>query len=225
MAGSASWEGSLPVFLSRHFHHHARFDLALALGLAAFALAQVLAWPVPAAIGADTFFTVFLLAHWWLVLTLTSDALEKKSDVEDEGAALVTLITLGAVAYAAIGVFALLAAKQTAQSLALGLTLAGAPLGWFMLHTLMAFHYAHLHYRGDDRKDYVPPLKFPACGEPGPWDFIYFAFVVGMTAQVSDTLVQTTAMRRAVMAHSIVSFFFNTVLIAMAVNAAVTLAS
>jgi uncharacterized membrane protein len=53
------------------------------------------------------------------------------------------------------------------------------------------------------------------------WDFIYFSLVIGMTAQVSDVQVRTTAMRRAVTGHSVVSFFFNTVLIAMAVNAAV----
>lgn len=59
---------------------------------------------------------------------------------------------------------------------------------------------------------------------PGGYDFLYFAFVVGMTAQTSDVAVTTTAMRRVTLLHSIVSFFFNTVLVAAAVNAAVQLA-
>ena len=105
------------------------------------------------------------------------------------------------------------------------LALGGAPLGWFMLHTVAAFRYAHLYFSNDEEEGYVPPVKFPECLEPGPWDFVYFALVVGMTAQVSDALVQTTQMRQAVIEHSVVSYFFNTVLIAMAVNAAVSLAS
>ncbi|HEX4270387.1 MAG TPA: DUF1345 domain-containing protein, partial [Rhizomicrobium sp.] len=102
----------------------------------------------------------------------------------------------------------------------------GALMGWFVLHTVMAFHYADIHYFDDpdiegDEKD----LDFPGRGQPGPWDFLYYSFVVGMTAQVSDVQVRTTVMRRATMLHGVVSFFFNTVFIAMAVNAGVALAS
>jgi uncharacterized membrane protein len=86
----------------------------------------------------------------------------------------------------------------------------------------MAFHYANLYYRRNDHADYVAPVNFPKCPEPGPTEFVYLAMVVGMTAQVADTNVQSTEMRRAVTLHAVVSFFFNTVLIAMAVNAAVS---
>ncbi len=206
-------------------HHHGRFYAALALGAVAYALAWAFGWQAPAAVGADTFFAVFLLAGYRMVFTLTSSDLERKADIEDEGAFIVTLITLGAVVYASYAIFTILNAKQAVPPPVLWLTLAGAPLGWFMLHMVMALRYAHLHYRDDDRKDYVEPLKFPECGQPGPWDFLYLSMTVGMTAQVSDTQVQTTLMRRAVLLHASVSFFFNTVLIAMAVNAAVALAN
>jgi uncharacterized membrane protein len=98
-------------------------------------------------------------------------------------------------------------------------------LGWLVLHTVMAFHYADVHYFDDpdcvgDEKD----LAFPGDRDPGPWDFLYYSFVVGMTAQVSDVQVLTTEMRKLTLFHGVVSFFFNTVFIAMAVNAAVTLA-
>ena len=66
---------------------------------------------------------------------------------------------------------------------------------------------------------------FPGCVEPGPWEFLYYSFVVGMTAQVSDVQVCDTRMRRATLGHGVISFFFNTVLIAMAVNAVVAIAS
>ena len=195
------------------------------LGLAAFALTRRFAFPFPEAAAGDTFFLAFLLMSWLLIFRLTDDDLEHKADVQDEGAFIVTLITIAAIVYAMIAIFTTLNEKHLYSPLSIWLTLAGAPLGWFMLHTVTAFHYANVYYRDDDQDGYVPPLKFPECHQPGPWDFIYFSIVVGMTAQVSDALVQTTEMRRMVMLHSVVSFFFNTVLIAMAVNAAVTMAA
>jgi uncharacterized membrane protein len=134
----------------------------------------------------------------------------------------VLVITLAASVLTSIDIFTALNQKQRPDLISLILALASAPLGWMVLHMVSAFHYANLYYVGPDptcTEDF--PLKFPGTDRPGPWDFIYFSFVVGMTAQVSDVLVQSTRMRRAVMNHSIVSFFFNTVLIAMAVNAVI----
>ena len=67
-------------------------------------------------------------------------------------------------------------------------------------------------------------LDFPGKDEPGAHDFLYFAFVIGMTAQTSDVAITSTAMRKANLLHAVVSFFFNTVLVAAAVNVAVSLA-
>ena len=104
------------------------------------------------------------------------------------------------------------------------LALAAAPLGWFTLHVMAAFHYANLFY-GPCLAGQDPPLLFPGGAQPAAWDFLYYAFVVGMTAQVSDVQVAEGRMRRATLGHGVVSFLFNTVLIAMAVNAVVTLAA
>ena len=62
-------------------------------------------------------------------------------------------------------------------------------------------------------------LDFPGTAEPGGYDFLYFAFVIGMTAQTSDIAITSTAMRKINLVHAVVSFFFNTVLVAAAVNA------
>jgi uncharacterized membrane protein len=99
-------------------------------------------------------------------------------------------------------------------------------LSWTMVHAMFAIRYAHYFY-GDPDADGTPRggLGFPGKGHPDFWDFMYYAFVVGMTCQVSDVQVKTTVMRRAVLGHGVVSFFFNTVFIAMAVNAAVAMAS
>jgi uncharacterized membrane protein len=87
----------------------------------------------------------------------------------------------------------------------------------------MALHYAHLFYSAPTLHDgpATGGLQFPETQEPEPWDFLYYSFVIGMTAQVSDVQVCSVAMRRVTLAHGVVSFFFNTVILALAVNVAV----
>jgi uncharacterized membrane protein len=193
--------------------------LALIAGGGAYALH----WPVPAAVGGDVFFAAYLVGSGILAMRVTRAELDKGADVEDEGMLLVFVLTLGAIAFACVGVFDAINEKNPSNDIApLIISMIGAPLGWFMLHTVMAFHYANIFYVGTekDRKK-GGALEFPGEEEPGVLDFLYYSFVVGMTAQVSDVQVRTTPMRRATLVHGIVSFFFNTVLIAMAVNAVV----
>lgn len=218
-------EVPLPSLISRHLHHHGRFYLALLIGVLSFAVARYLQSPLSESIGGDAFFASFLILSWRLIFRLTTEDLRRRADIEDEGGIVVALITLVAIAHASIAVFSTLHGGRLDNALELSLALAGAPLSWFMLHTVSALRYAHLYYKDDEDDGYVAPLKFPECVDPGPWDFVYLSLVVGMTAQVSDVLVQTTPMRQNLTAHSVVSFFFNTVLIAMAVNAAVVIAT
>lgn len=177
---------------------------------------------MPFEAGGDAFFVSFLAMSWHFIFAQSSADLDRRADEEDEGIFIVMAITLAAVAYSCFAIFTMLNEKHPAGATALALAVAGAPLGWFTLHTISAMHYANLYYFGELSEDGSGrALKFPETDRPGPSDFMYFSFVIGMTAQVSDVLVQTSQMRRAVMGHGIVSFFFNTVLIAMAVNAAV----
>ena len=184
---------------------------------------RLLGGPLPIVAAGDAFFLSFLLMVSVLVATLTPEALDRRADEEDEGIVIVVLITGVAIAYSCIAIFSLLNQKHPVDGLALALTVAGAPLGWLTLHMVCAFHYAYIFYSGPTgERPEERALRFPGrCDEPGPWDFVYFSYVIGMTAQVSDVLVQTTPMRRAVFFHGVTSFLFNTVLIAMAVNAVV----
>ncbi|MDB5734037.1 MAG: hypothetical protein JWN16_674 [Alphaproteobacteria bacterium] len=210
-----------PAALAKHI----RFYIALVCGVATWALCRVFGMDVALLAGGDVFYLVFLACCVSLVGQKAAD-LKKRAKSEDEGLAVVVLITLATALFFAVTVFTALNKKHGIETLPLVLAAIGAPLGWFVLHTVMAFHYADIHYFDDpdcagDDKD----LDFPGRKEPGPWDFLYFSFVIGMTAQVSDVQVKTSVMRRAVLLHGVASFFFNTVFIAMAVNAGVTLAS
>ncbi|HWX89057.1 MAG TPA: DUF1345 domain-containing protein [Rhizomicrobium sp.] len=212
---------SLIAFLSRH----KRFYIALACGLGTALVARLLGFDAPLLAGGDIFYLVFLILCGVMIAGETAADLKLRAKSEDEGIVIVLLTTLATVAFFCDAVFTALNKKHGLDIPPLVLAGIGAPLGWMVLHTVMAFHYADIHYFDDpdcegDEKD----LAFPGGGDPGPWDFLYYSFVVGMTAQVSDVQVLTTAMRRATLLHGVASFFFNTVLIAMAVNAAVTLA-
>lgn len=205
---------------------HIRFYIALACGAIAFAMARVLNWPAPLLAGGDIFYLVFLALAVVLIAGQSPDKLKTRAKSEDEGITVVVLVVLATMAYFCTAVFIALNKKHGIDPWELALAGIGAPLGWLALQVVMAFHYADVHYFDDpetrgDEKD----LKFPDDCDPGPWDFLYYSFVVGMTCQVSDVQVMTTAMRKLTLFHGVVSFFFNTVFIAMAVNAGVALAS
>jgi uncharacterized membrane protein len=211
----------LIAILSRH----KRFYIALACGLGTAWVAGRLGFDAPLLAGGDIFYLVFLILCGVMIAGETASDLKLRAKSEDEGIVIVLLVTLATVAFFCDAVFTALSKKHGLDIPPLVLAGIGAPLGWMVLHTVMAFHYADIHYFDDpDVKGDEKDLAFPGGGDPGPWDFLYYSFVVGMTAQVSDVQVLTTAMRRATLLHGVASFFFNTVLIAMAVNAAVTLA-
>jgi uncharacterized membrane protein len=136
----------------------------------------------------------------------------------------VLLVALAIIVLSSIAIFTVLRQKQGSSPMALTLALAGVPLGWFALHTLVAFHYAYIFY-GKKGVQKESGLDFPQTEEPGVWEFLYYSFTIGTTAQTSDTNVTSTRMRRATLIHSVLSFFYNTAIIAMAVNAVVSIAS
>ena len=211
----------LIAILSRH----GRFYIALACGVATALAARLLGFDAPLLAGGDVFSLVFLALCLVMIAGQKASDLKKRAKSEDEGIVIVLAITLATMAFFCDAVFTALNRKHGIEIAPLVLAGIGAPLGWLVLHTVMAFHYANVYYFDDpecaaDDKD----LDFPGRGDPGPWDFLYYSFVVGMTAQVSDVQVRTTVMRRLTLLHGVVSFFFNTVFIAMVVNAGVTLA-
>ena len=100
---------------------------------------------------------------------------------------------------------------------------------WSLIHIIFAFHYAHDYY-GDsnpspDQYEAREGLQFPGTKDPYYLDFLYYSFVVGMTCQVSDVQITSKVMRRQTMMHGVLSFFFNTVILAISINIAASLLS
>jgi uncharacterized membrane protein len=208
--------------IGKHVRHHGRFYAAAAAGALAEAVTGGVPLPLRLLIAGDAFFVVYLALTAALALGGTPADMRRRSAYEDEGGFIIIVMTLIASAISLGAIFTLVNREGT-EAVQLVLAAASIPLGWFTLHTVMAFHYAHLYYTphgsGAKRRD-CGGLDFPGTADPHTWDFVYYSFVIGMTCQVSDVPVTSTALRRLTIAHSVVSFFFNTTVIALAVNLA-----
>jgi uncharacterized membrane protein len=89
-------------------------------------------------------------------------------------------------------------------------------LAWVFSNTIYAFHYAHLAYVHPTKG--CAGLEFPNTQLPLYWDFVYFAFTLGMTFQTSDVTIGDQRIRRVVTVHSLAAFFFNIGVLAFTIN-------
>ncbi len=210
--------------MGHHFLRHLWFYLAALMGAALWAALGGLEASLRLALAGDLFYAVYLGSAAWRVNTSSTALIRERSAVADEGMLVIVLVTLGAITLSLLAIFGLVNAPGTRHMPLFLLSLASVPLGWFTLHTVMAWHYAHLYYApADDDADGggdAGGLQFPGTPEPSIWDFLYYSFVVGMTAQVSDVAVSDGGLRKVTLCHGIASFFFNAVIVALAVNVA-----
>jgi uncharacterized membrane protein len=166
----------------------------------------------------DIFVTCYLVLAYIMMFRCGLGHIRRNAVLQDDGRFLILLVTaLGAFASIAAIVFELSGTHRNALQLTLAtVTIA---LSWAMVHTTFALHYAHDYYRATKPGG----LQFPSGDEHDHadyWDFVYFSFVIGMTAQVSDVGITDKTIRRTATAHGIISFVFNTALVALMVNIA-----
>jgi uncharacterized membrane protein len=166
----------------------------------------------------DIFATLYLGLAYIMMFRCGLTHIRRNAVMQDDGRFLILLVTaLGAFASIGAIVFELGSTHHSPPALALAtVTIA---LSWAVVHTSFALHYAHDYYRGAKPGG----LQFPSGDEHDHadyWDFVYFSFVIGMTAQVSDVGITDKTIRRTATAHGIISFVFNTALVALMVNIA-----
>jgi uncharacterized membrane protein len=166
----------------------------------------------------DVFATSYLVLAYSMMFRCDLGHIRRNAVLQDDGRFLILLVTaLGAFASIAAIVFELGESHRSGPHLALATVT--IVLSWATVHTTFALHYAHDYYRGAKPGG----LQFPSGDthdHPDYWDFVYFSFVIGMTAQVSDVGITDKTIRRTATAHGIISFFFNTALLALMVNIA-----
>jgi uncharacterized membrane protein len=196
-----------------------RTFFAIAVGIAAGIISPVsLRLVTRLLVGWDVFVAVYLLLVVVMMLRCDHRHIRQSAILQDDGRFLILMLTaLGAFASIAAIVFELGASHRGPVELTLAT--ATIALSWVAVHTAFALHYAHDYYRGSRPGG----LQFPSGDQHDHadyWDFVYFSFVIGMTAQVSDVGITDKMIRRTATAHGIVSFVYNTALVALMVNIA-----
>jgi uncharacterized membrane protein len=162
-----------------------------------------------------------LLSYIWLVI-LTVDATKTcvRAAAEDPGRTVVWVVVLAASAislFAGAGVLRHAAAIDPERRVLLvAMSLFAVLLAWTLTHTAFSLRYAHLYYRDDEEGE--GGLDFPGGAKPADFDFAYFSYTLGMCFQVSDVTVSSPQIRRVVLAHALLSFAYNTVILALSLN-------
>jgi uncharacterized membrane protein len=183
-------------------------------GLAATAVPvmflPLIAWDIAA--------VVFLVATWTHIAGLDAAATAadaKREDPTRAGADLAVLVAAVA-SLVAVGYVIVVANANSSleRDLVVGLSVASVVASWALVHTVFTLRYARLYYNdnepgGVDNHQPDPP-QFT--------DFAYMAFTVGMTFQVSDTEVTSSALRAQVLRHALLAYLFGTVIIALTIN-------
>ncbi|HEY9476822.1 MAG TPA: DUF1345 domain-containing protein, partial [Microbacteriaceae bacterium] len=177
--------------------------------LTSWVLAPVIGWAVAA----------LVYSSWvWLVIgRMDAESTAGHATEEDPSRATTDLLILGAslASLAAVAVI-LIAAHEThgtPQVLLAALAVVSVGLSWLLVHTLFTLRYARLYYRGD-----VGGIDFNQPEPPQYSDFAYLAFTLGMTFQVSDTNIQTHEIRSTALRHSLLSYVFGSIILAVIIN-------
>jgi uncharacterized membrane protein len=163
----------------------------------------------------DITIALFLILAYVMMWRTDMSHVKRNAVSQDEGRFSILVVTATA-AFASLAAIVAELNGAHGNSPVLIFSTATIALSWGAVHTIFALHYAHEYYHGGKASGMI----FPNDDKPDYWDFVYFAFVVGMTAQVSDVAVTDKVVRRTVTAHGIISFTFNTALLALMINIA-----
>ncbi|MGA3171187.1 MAG: DUF1345 domain-containing protein [Chthoniobacteraceae bacterium] len=204
------------------FEARMRTAIAIVVALAAYFALGLFTSTATRVIAAWDGFAVTLLALIWSAMLASGiGQIRERAKIQDVSRLVVFTFTIGAACLSMFAVVALLSAAKQSSHLALHVVLSVvAVLGsWTLVHTMFALRYAHIYYgEGDSTEKPLGGLDFPSDDSPNYLDFAYFSFVIGMTCQVSDVQVSSPEMRRLALIHGLISFLFNTAILAMFVN-------
>ncbi|MDO3627899.1 DUF1345 domain-containing protein [Mucilaginibacter sp. BT774] len=209
------------------FRMDAQYRLLIALvfgGIAYFLFPKAASWPAQVLTIWIVFALTIIILDWTAIFWSHPLEVRKIAKLQDSSRYVLFLFVIIAsiVSLVAI-VFLLKSSKGHASGVASHVLLAMAAVivSWTLVHTIFTMRYAHLYY--DTNKDDGTPrkgggLQFPDELEPDYLDFAYFSFVIGMTFQVSDVEISSRLIRRHALVHSLISFAFNTTIVALSIN-------
>jgi uncharacterized membrane protein len=215
-------------------HMRAIYRMLICLFLAAVVTLAFLPvrmeWLTRIMVSWDCYCLSFLCLSAMSFLTMKAEQIRLHAKTQDASRSLVSIIVIVSCVTSIVAVLDLLSNRR-GWSLPKGaetsIYLFGVFASWLLLHTVFTYRYAHYYY-GDHPND--PNQEAGGLEIPGHWpptylDFAYFSFVIGMTFQVSDIAITSPRLRKMALGHALLSFIFNTVIVALTINEVVNLQS
>ncbi|WP_158828210.1 DUF1345 domain-containing protein [Mucilaginibacter lacusdianchii] len=171
-------------------------------------------------------FAFSLIVLQWLVILFSHPKdMGHLAGIEDSSRTFIFLFVVAASLISLLAIVFLLKSGKDASASDISrhvfLTTGSVITSWWLVHTVFTLRYAHIYYDTTTDQGGVKPacgLQFPAEPEPDYMDFVYFSFVIGMTFQVSDVEISSRRMRRLAWMHGLISFAFNTAIVALSIN-------
>jgi uncharacterized membrane protein len=217
----------------QNFDAHHRGLIALGAGVCVFLATLTLhRLPFQLILSWNAFAITAIVLTWVRIVFADAKCAVLTAKLQDTGRTVIfSLVLVGACASLFAVAFLLGTAKGTGGARLgehVGLAALTVVCSWFLIHTVFTMHYAHAYYRSEDpdeRGKHGAGVNFPGDEEDEPdfLDFAYFSFVIGMTFQVSDVAITSKVIRRLSLVHAMLSFLFNTVILALAINLASSL--
>jgi uncharacterized membrane protein len=167
--------------------------------------------------------TLLLIAA--AMFTADAATIRKVANSEDLGRLLAFAFVLVAAMASLLAVVALMGTlsslSRTALTQHVALSIVAVLEAWLLVHTVFTLHYAHIYYDNDKTHNGdTRGLEFPGNDpEPDYLDFAYFAFTIGMAAQTADVTIPGKRQRRTALLHALISFAFNTAIVALSISA------
>jgi uncharacterized membrane protein len=174
----------------------------------------------------DVGITTYLLLLLKMIVSVNSLQTQRRAQVGEPNALTILMLVVFTAIASIVATGLLLADTKIPNNplLALQVSLAtwAVIAAWFLTHTCFALQYARYYYDDNyhtvNEFGYAGGLDFPGDGEPDYLDFMYFSFTISLTSQTSDVSIEGRHIRRLVLFHQIISFFFYSVIVGLVIN-------
>jgi len=182
------------------------------------------AWRFSPLIGWNTAALLYVTWIWSDIYRMDAENTKSHALSEDPGKAganiLLLLASLGSLVAIAVLIIQVGDASGITKVLEIILGLISVVVSWLIVQTVHTLRYAEQYYG-----EVEGGIDFNQSSPPRYSDFVYMAFTIGMTFQVSDTSIQNSNIRHTAIKHALLSYLFGTIIIATTIGAIVGLAS
>ncbi len=212
--------------LGRSVQNRPHFFIALIFGVVvASLLAWLTSWKWSTILLAswNGSISLYLLHVWKLMRSADHSQMQQQAKKQDESKWVIMLIVLLALTMSLVAILVQLSQLPSGHYEKLGhvaLALLTIISAWLFMHTVFALHYAHDFYMALSRNEENGGLDFPGTEHPTYPDFLYFSYIIGTSAQTADVSITNKHMRLLNLFHAVLSFGFNTTILAICINVA-----